>query len=128
VLDRLRRTLGRTTDDLHAESLQRRFGADDATPIGSASERGFTRVRGEVAGLQVVPRAGAPSLEVTVDDGSGRAVVVFTGRTRVGGLDPGRPVEVDGMARRERGRLVFLNPEYRLLSHSFADAHAVPSS
>jgi hypothetical protein len=44
------------------------------------------RLRGEVAGLQVVPRAGAPSLEVTVDDGSGRAVVVFTGRTRVGGL------------------------------------------
>ena len=115
MLDRLRRSLARGTDELHAEALAARFAASGATPIGSAADRGHVRVRGEVAGLQVVPRAGAPSLEVTLDDGTGRAVVVFTGRTRVGGLDPGRPVEATGMARRVGGRLVLLNPEYRLV-------------
>ncbi len=115
MLDRLRRSLARTPEDLHTEALQHRFAGTGATPIGEAPDRGRVRVRGEVAALQVVPRAGAPALEVTLDDGSGRAVVVFTGRTRVGGLDPGRPVEAVGMARRVAGRLVLLNPEYRLL-------------
>jgi RecG-like helicase len=116
MLARLRRTLNRTTDDLHAAVLQARFTSTEATPIADAPDRGAVRVRGEVSSLQVVPRAEAPALEVTLDDGSGRAVVVFTGRTRVGGLDPGRPVEVVGMARRVGGRLVLLNPEYRLLA------------
>lgn len=116
MLDGLRRRLARSTDDLHTESLQRRFGGGgEATPIADAGDRGRLKVRGEVAALQVVPRAGAPSVEVTVDDGSGQAVLVFTGRTKVAGVDPGRPVEIDGMARRERGRLVFLNPAYTLL-------------
>jgi RecG-like helicase len=116
MLARLRRTLARTTDDLHAEALQARFASTDTTRIADAPDRGAVRIRGEVAGLQVVPRADAQALEVTLDDGSAQAVVVFTGRTRVGGLDPGRPVEVVGMARRAHGHLVLLNPEYRLLA------------
>lgn len=115
MLDGLRHRLTRTDDELHAEGLRARFAAEGCTPIGSAADRGPVRVRGEVAGLQVRPRAGAPALEVTLDDGSGRAVAIFTGRTRLGGLDPGRPVEVEGMARRTRGRLVLLNPAYTLL-------------
>jgi hypothetical protein len=107
--------MARTNEELHAERLQQRFGHDGATPIGEAAERGHVSIRGEVAGLQVVPRAGAPSLEVTIDDGSGRAVAIFTGRKRVGGLDPGRPLHVEGMARREGGRLVLFNPAYTLL-------------
>lgn len=115
IARRLRHTLARSTEDLHAEALQARF-ATGATPIAEAPERGAVRVRGEVAALQVEPRAGAPALEVTLDDGTGRAVVVFTGRTHIGGLDPGRAVEVVGMARRTGGRLVLVNPEYRLLA------------
>jgi hypothetical protein len=115
VLDGLRRRLTRTNEELHAESLQQRYAHETCQPIGEAPPRGRVRIRGEVAGLQVVPRSGAPSLEVTVDDGSGRAVAVFTGRKRVGGLDPGRPVQVEGMARRERGRLVLINPAYTIL-------------
>lgn len=111
----LRRRLARSNESLHAERLQQRFGHPDSTPIGEAPDRGRVRIRGEVAGLQVVPRAGAPSLEVTLDDGTGRAVAVFTGRRRLGGLDPGRAVLVEGAARRERGRLLLLNPAYTLL-------------
>jgi len=115
VFDRVRHRLSQTNEELHAEALQARFQHASCSPIGSAEDRGPVRIRGEVAGLQVVPRAGAPSLEVTVDDGTGRAVAVFTGRRRVGGLDPGRPVAVEGMARREAGRLVMFNPAYTLL-------------
>jgi hypothetical protein len=115
MLKGLRSRLAQSTDDLHAETLQERFRSSETSSIADAPDRGVARVRGEVASLQVVPRAGAKALQVTVDDGSGRAVVIFSGRTRVGGLDPGRPVQVDGMARRDGGRLVFLNPAYTLL-------------
>ena len=70
---------------------------------------------GEVQGLQVVPRAGSPSLEVTVGDGTGRVVTVFTGRRRLGGVDVGRRILVDGVVRRERARLVVMNPAYTIV-------------
>ena len=114
MLKSLRHRLTQTTEELHAESLKARFEDPSCSPIGEAGDRGPVRIRGEVAALQVVPRAGAPSLEATVDDGTGRAVAVFTGRKRIGGLDPGRPVLIEGMARRERGRLLLMNPSYTL--------------
>lgn len=70
---------------------------------------------GEVTHLRVVPRAGSPSLEVTLDDGTGTVVAVFTGRRHIAGVDPGRAVRVHGVAREERGRILMLNPEYTLL-------------
>ncbi len=114
VLKSLRSRLTKSNEDLHAEALQARFEDDSCSAIGEVRGRGRVRLHGEVAALQVVPRAGAPSLEVTVDDGTGRAVAVFTGRKRIGGLDPGRPVLVEGVARRERGRLLLINPAYTL--------------
>lgn len=114
VLKGLRDRLTKSNEDLHAESLQARFEDPTCSTVAAAGPRGPVRLHGEVAALQVVPRAGAPSLEVTVDDGTGRAVAVFTGRRRIGGLDPGRAVLVEGVARRERGRLVLVNPAYTL--------------
>ncbi len=114
MLRGIRNRLTKSNEDLHAEALQARFHDTSCSAIAAAGGRGPVRIRGEVAALQIVPRAGAPSLEVTVDDGTGRAVAVFTGRKRIGGLDPGRPVLVEGVARRERGRLLLLNPAYSL--------------
>lgn len=115
VLRSLRNRLSRSTEELHAQGLQERYRHESCSSVAGATDRGMVRIRGEVAGVQIVPRAGAPSLEITVDDGSGRAVAVFTGRKRVGGLDPGRPVQVEGMGRREKGRLTLINPAYTLL-------------
>ncbi|HEX4906938.1 MAG TPA: amino acid permease [Acidimicrobiales bacterium] len=70
---------------------------------------------GEVVRLRVVPRAGSPSLEVSIDDGTGTVIAVFTGRRHIAGLDPGRAVCLQGVAREDRGRLLMLNPAYTLL-------------
>jgi hypothetical protein len=45
------------------------------------------------------------------------ATAVFTGRRRISGIDPGRALEIEGVARQEHGRVIFLNPQYRLLAH-----------
>jgi hypothetical protein len=66
--------------------------------------------------LRVVPRAGSPSLEAVLSDGTGDAVIVFTGRHNLGGLHPGRGVVVEGVAHKERGKFVIVNPAYTLLA------------
>ena len=109
--------LTKSMEELEQERLSERFGDLD---LGQASLcdcplRRRVRVTGEVKGLRVVPRAGSPWLEAVVDDGTGQAVVMFTGRRRIRGLDPGRGVILEGVARNERGRITMMNPTYTLL-------------
>lgn len=119
-LRRLVKNLRSSTDDLHREELTGRFECHqhDTVAIADAPRRVRIRIAGEVARIRVVPRAGSPSLEVTVDDGSARALVVFTGRRRIAGIDPGRGIVLEGTAREERNQLVLMNPAYTLLSGS----------
>jgi len=105
-----------STEDVNQIRLQERFCDVGVTRICDTLARTPARICGEVAALQVVPRAGSPSLEVTVDDGSGRAVAVFSGRKRIAGVEPGRGIVLEGVAGSFGGRLQLLNPAYTLLS------------
>ncbi len=115
VLKKLRSRLSQSIDDIEDERLTGRFADLGVQPISDAPTRTPILLAGEVQGLQVVPRAGSPSLEVTFSDGSGRAVAVFTGRKRLGGVDCGRRIVVDGVGRTERGRMIVLNPAYTIV-------------
>jgi hypothetical protein len=115
VLSKLRRKLNQTVEDIDEERLQDRCKALGAVEIRNAPLRVQVKIGGEVQGLQVVPRAGSPSLEVTISDGTGRAVAVFTGRKKLPGVDPGRRVVIVGVGRQERGRMLLINPAYTLL-------------
>ncbi|MDP9019397.1 MAG: OB-fold nucleic acid binding domain-containing protein [Actinomycetota bacterium] len=116
-LRRRLRTLSASVDDLDHERLSTRFRAVEPghTELGDCPERCRVRVAGEVTSLRLVSRSGSASLEATVDDGTGRVRAVFTGRRAIRGLDPGRGVVLEGVARRERGRLTLVNPAYTLL-------------
>ena len=74
VLKNLRRKLTQTIADIEDERLKGRSADLGVTRISDAPTRTPMVIGGEVQGLQVVPRAGSPSLEVTISDGSGRAV------------------------------------------------------
>ncbi len=111
----LKRRFSASADDLDRGRLQGRYCELGHARIAEAPYRTPTRLGGEVQSLRVVPRAGSPSLEITISDGTGKAVAVFTGRRRIAGLDCGRGVVLDGVVRAERGRLVLLNPAYTLL-------------
>ena len=78
--------------------LHDRYSGLGLTEIGSMAARTPVRVGGEVQRLRVVPRAGSPSIEAMLSDGTGEVVVVFTGRRSIGGLNPGRGVLVEGVA------------------------------
>lgn len=115
MLRGLRSKLSKPIEEIDAERLRDRFRDVGATPIAEAPARRPVVLVGEVQRIQVVPRAGSSSVEVTIDDGTGRAVAVFTGRTRVHGLDGGRQVVLEGVGRLERNRLVVLNPAYTIV-------------
>lgn len=115
VLKNLRRKMSQSIDDIEDQRLAGRMADFDLTRINDVEARTKVLLAGEVQTVQVVPRAGSPSLEITVSDGTGRAVAVFTGRRRLGGVDCGRRVLIEGVARRERGRLLMMNPAYTIV-------------
>jgi hypothetical protein len=104
--------------EIDRQRIASRFAKDapgDRVPIAGVPLRTRARVVGEVTGMRVVPRAGSPSLEVTLNDGTAAVLLLFTGRRRILGMDPGRAVRVVGVPRPERGRIVLMNPSYTLL-------------
>lgn len=112
----LRKRFASSTDEIDQVRLQDRFRRIECTKIDAAIPRTRVIISGEVQAIQVVPRAGRPWLEVTVVDGTGKAVAVFTGRRRIGGLEPGRAVVLEGVAGTAHGRIQILNPAYTLLA------------
>lgn len=115
MLKNLRKKLAQSIDDIEDERLTGRSADLGVTRIAEAPTRTPIIIGGEVQGLQVVPRAGSPSLEVTIGDGSGRAVAVFTGRRRLNGVDCGRRILIEGVGRKERGRILVVNPSYTIV-------------
>jgi hypothetical protein len=106
-----------TTSDLHNAKLADRFSTVACTPIKSLVARQRANVGGEVKRIRSVPRAGAPSFEVIIGDGTGEVVAVFVGRRSIGGIELGRHLTVEGVPRAERMRMVIVNPSYTLLEH-----------
>lgn len=113
IAKRLRATI----DEIDDERLQDRFAGLGLTPIAELQARTPVRVGGEVTRTRITPRSGIMAYEITISDGTGDVVAVFTGRRYVPGLEHHRGVLVEGVARGERGKLVLLNPAYTLLPH-----------
>ena len=109
------RRLTKPPEDLDRERLAEWCSHVGAVPIDEVVPRQRARVAGEVTAVRVVPRAGSPALEVTVDDGRRRITAVFLGRRRIGGMTNGRRLIIEGMAAREGRVLAIVNPEYELL-------------
>ena len=74
-------------------------------------------VVGEIASVRIVNKAGAPWLEVTISDGTGKLVAMWTGRRKIAGIKPGQRLVLSGRASPsgDGGRLLVLNPLYELL-------------
>jgi len=115
MFDRVRKKLSQSLDDIEDERLGHRLADLGVVRLADAPVRTPVVVAGEIQSVQVAPRDGTSSLHVTFGDGSGRATAIFTGRKRLGGVDGGRRLLVEGTARLERGALVFLNPAYTIV-------------
>jgi hypothetical protein len=92
-------------------------------PLNGLALRQPVRIAGEIRSVRIVPRAGAASLEATVQDGRGTVTAVFLGRRKIAGLSPGRRVVLEGVVTKQRSAgnpaggkdCLMYNPVYQLL-------------
>lgn len=101
--------------EIDAERLVDRFAKLRLNPISELEARDRTKVCGEVKRMTIKPRSGIPSMEIVINDGTGDATVIFSGRRHVAGIEHGHCIVVEGVAFADANRLVFLNPAYSLL-------------
>lgn len=74
------------------------------------------RAVGVIQKIRIDPRAGTGSVEVTLDDGTGRLLARWLGRSKLNGIALGKGLEVEATAGHHAGdELVMLNPSYRLM-------------
>ena len=106
--------LMRPVDEHDAEKRHDFAEAHACCDIVDVPMRRHVRVGGEITSMRIVPRADSPTLEVTVDDGTGEVTGVFLGRRRIAGVVPGRRIVFEGLTRREGIRVMIHNPVYEL--------------
>ena len=95
--------------------------AQGTRPIGEVEWRQRVRIAGRVRSVRVQPRAGTQNLECTLADRTGRILLVFQGRPRIPGIEPGARLVAEGMVGAWGRRLAILNPDYELVAEREAD-------
>ncbi|MDA8356645.1 MAG: amino acid permease [Actinomycetota bacterium] len=88
------------------------------SPVGSVQFRERVRIAGRVRSVRVQPRAGTSNLECILNDGTGSILLVFQGRPRIPGIEPGARLVAEGMVGSWGQRMAILNPDYELVSGS----------
>jgi amino acid transporter len=83
-------------------------------PIASVKWKQRVTIEGRIKIVQVGTAAGK-SLEAQVFDASGGMRLLFFGRTRIPGIEPGSLVRVTGTVGEYKGHLALANPRYELL-------------
>jgi RecG-like helicase len=109
-----RRITPSTATDVEAAELRSAAEHSGATHVVSCRAGERAVVAGTVRSLTLRPRGGAPALEAELYDGSGRIVLVWLGRRRIAGVEPGREMVAAGRITRDRDTLMIFNPRYEL--------------
>jgi hypothetical protein len=108
------RRLTSSKAELEAQELKRASDSEGATPINACTARRRACVAGTLRTVTLRPRGGAPALEAELYDGSDVIDLVWLGRRRIAGIEPGRLVRAEGLVSVQDGRKVMFNPRYEL--------------
>ncbi len=113
-LRRFLRRMASSKAELEAEELQKTAGDEGATPITDCAARKRHCVAGTLRTVTLRPRGGAPALEAELYDGTDVINLVWLGRRKIAGIDPGRRLRAEGLVSEQDGRKVMFNPRYEL--------------
>ena len=105
-----------TADD---QELARRELQDEAVQSGATAVTACMRgepvcVAGTLRAVTLRPRAGAPTLEAELYDGTGTITRIWLGRRRIGGIECGRSLGARGRLTSHDGRPTIYNASYEL--------------
>jgi hypothetical protein len=113
---RLRATLDRwasqTGDD--ERELRETSMRSGCRSIEAVRDRDRVELEGVLRTVTLRPRGGVPALEAVLFDGTGTVTLVWLGRRRITGIEPGRAIKVEGRIGRHEDGCVMYNPRYNL--------------
>lgn len=113
----LSRTLERLTaddTDIDAEELRAESANAGCEPVSACRKGKVVTVTGRLKSVVYTPRETVPTLEAALFDGSGSVTLVWLGRRRIPGIEPGRTVTARGRVAIFDGKRVIYNPWYEL--------------
>ena len=105
-----------TADDqtIDAEALQSDVVTSGCEPLSACRKGEVVTVTGRLKSVVYTPRETVPTLEAELFDGSGSVTLVWLGRRRIPGIEPGRSLTARGRFAAFDGRRVIYNPWYEL--------------
>jgi RecG-like helicase len=109
--------LTRTQGEAEAAELKEHLtesAAPDVTRIDCCTPGEPVSISGMVRSMTIRPRSTVPALEIDLYDGSGSVTVVWLGRRRIPGIDPGRKLTVRGRLTCNTEEPTIYNPRYEL--------------
>lgn len=115
LLTRAMERLARGNDP---EETELREGAEGAgcDLIANHHDREVVTFQGSLRTVTLQPRSAVSTLEAELYDGSGTIVLVWLGRRRIPGIEPGRRLTAVGRLGERDGEKVMFNPRYELLA------------
>lgn len=111
------RTLQRLTADdqsIDAEELRAESESAGCDRVSACRKGAVVTVTGRLKSVVYTPRETVPTLEADLFDGSGSVTLVWLGRRRIPGIEPGRTLTARGRFAAFDGRRVIYNPYYEL--------------
>lgn len=113
-LHRLVRRLTSDVTELDADDLSERSQAVGAQRACDCQCGQQAVVLGRLRSVGLTPKASAPTLEAELFDGTDGVTLVWLGRRRISGIEPGRTIKARGRIAVRDGHKVLYNPYYEL--------------
>lgn len=110
------RRLTASAHHLDAAELRSEVERLSCQPLGDLRRGAVVTVTGRLRAVVYNPREHVPTLEAELFDGSAAIGLVWLGRRRIPGVEPGRRLVARGRVGVHDGRLAIYNPWYELQS------------
>jgi hypothetical protein len=111
---RLVRKLTSDVDELDAEDLSEKSEAGGAQRACDCRSGQEVTVLGRLRTVELCPNTANATLEAELFDGTAGVTLVWLGRRRIPGIEPGRTIKVRGRLADRDGHKVLYNPYYEL--------------
>jgi hypothetical protein len=115
----LTRVVQRLTEDaeeLDAADLREDVQKAGTRPVSACCQGEPVTVSGRLRSVVYTPRDTVPTVDAELFDGSGSVHLVFLGRSRIVGIEPGRALVARGRVSEHDGVKMIFNPWYELRS------------
>ena len=114
-LGKVAERLAKPVEQLESDELRETTRKLGATPICDAVDRSVVSCCGTVRSVSLRPRGDAvPAMVVDLDDGSKTMNLVWLGRRKIAGIEPGTYLKVHGRVTYVKGTPTIFNPSYEI--------------